>query len=67
MSNEPTEPTETPAEATEATDEAASTTIQNPLGARGPQSILTRPTDHAVRPGFRNPANQKSKAQKKKK
>lgn len=23
---------------------------------------LTRPTDHAVRPGFRSPANQRSKA-----
>ncbi len=30
-----------------------------------PPNILTRPTDHAARPGFRSPPNQKSKAQKK--
>ena len=32
-----------------------------------PPNILTRPTDHAARPGFRSPPNQKSKAQKKNK
>lgn len=32
-----------------------------------PTSVLTKPTDAPVRPGFRNPANMKSKAQKKKK
>jgi hypothetical protein len=31
-----------------------------------PPNILTRPTDHAARPGFRSAPNQKSKAQKKK-
>jgi hypothetical protein len=33
----------------------------------GPPNILTRPTDRVARPGFRNPPNQKSKAQKKQK
>ncbi|MFZ5482261.1 MAG: hypothetical protein ACOZNI_36205 [Myxococcota bacterium] len=32
-----------------------------------PTGILTRDTDHAARPGFRSPPNQKSKAQKAKK
>ena len=31
-----------------------------------PPSILHKDTDSAARPGFRNPANSKSKAQKKK-
>jgi hypothetical protein len=35
-------------------------------GQGRPPNILTRPTDHAAKPGFRSPANQKSKAQKKK-
>lgn len=40
---------------------------QSPTEGHGrPPNILTRPTDHAARPGFRSPANQKSKAQKKK-
>jgi hypothetical protein len=40
-----------------------------PIGPKAvmPTSILTKPTDAPVRPGFRNPANTKSKAQKKKK
>lgn len=32
-----------------------------------PPNVLARETDRAERPGFRNPANSKSKAQKKKK
>jgi hypothetical protein len=47
----------------EETDEAAP---KGPFQGR-PPNILTRPTDHAARPGFRSPANQKSKAQKKNK
>jgi hypothetical protein len=31
-----------------------------------PNSVLTKDTDKAARPGFRSPANAKSKAQKKK-
>ena len=38
-----------------------------PEGHGRPPNILTRPTDHAARPGFRSPPNQKSKAQKKQK
>jgi hypothetical protein len=34
---------------------------------KAPPGMLTRPTDHAARPGFRSPANARSKAQKKKK
>lgn len=34
------------------------------LGAKAPNSLLTRPTDHAARPGFRSPPNKNSKAQK---
>ena len=41
---------------------------EQPAAAHGrPPNILTRPTDHAARPGFRSPPNQKSKAQQKKK
>jgi hypothetical protein len=47
----------------EKTDETAP---QTPTQGR-PPNILTRPTDHATRPGFRSPPNQKSKAQKKSK
>lgn len=32
-----------------------------------PYSALQKPTDKAARPGFRSPANNKTKAQKKKK
>ena len=46
----------------EKTDEEAA---QAPTEHGRPQNILTRPTDHAARPGFRSPPNQKSKAQKK--
>jgi hypothetical protein len=49
---------------TETTDEPEA----QPAPAHGrPPNILTRPTDHAARPGFRSPPNQKSKAQQKKK
>lgn len=43
-------------------------TADAPVGPKSvrPTSLLTKPTDAAVRPGFRNPANTKSKAQKKK-
>jgi len=36
-------------------------------GPKAPNSLLTRPTDHAARPGFRSPPNKHSKAQKRKK
>lgn len=38
-----------------------------PSTPTAPPGLLTRPTDLANRPGFRSPANAKSKAQKKKK
>jgi hypothetical protein len=47
----------------EKTDEPAPAA---PAAQGRPPNILTRPTDHAARPGFRSPPNQKSKAQKKK-
>lgn len=61
MSEQPTpENTETEtAEGTEETEETAATTstirVSNPL---------SRPTDAVARPGFRNPSNKRSKAQK---
>lgn len=38
-----------------------------PSTPTAPPGILTRGSDLAARPGFRSPANSKSKAQKKKK
>ena len=38
-----------------------------PQARPGAQSMLTRPTDLAARPGFRSAANKRSKASKKKK
>ncbi len=40
---------------------------ENPSTPKAPPGMLTRGTDLASRPGFRSPANTKSKAQKKKK
>lgn len=40
---------------------------ENPATPKAPPGVLTRGTDLASRPGFRSPANNKSKAQKKKK
>ena len=37
-----------------------------PLTAPLPTNPLSRPTDATLRPGFRNPANRRSKAQRKK-
>ena len=53
-----------PKDAEKTTDETAP---QAPAVQGRPPNILTRPTDHAARPGFRSPPNQKSKAQQKKK
>ena len=36
-------------------------------GPKAPNSLLTRPTDHAAKPGFRSAPNKNSKAQKRKK
>ena len=53
--------------AAEKTDEPAQQAPTEAPSEHGrPPNILTRPTDHAARPGFRSPPNQKSKAQKKK-
>ncbi len=57
-------------------DEEKSEVIENnelvqptavPSTPKAPPGILTRGTDLAARPGFRSPANQNSKAQKKRK
>jgi hypothetical protein len=50
-------------------DETTPTTPAAPPDAAPtrPTSILTNPKDQAARPGFRSPANSKSKAQKGKK
>lgn len=57
------EPTDTPAaETAPAPDEAAAATPAGPGPAR---LSLTKAGDLPVRPGFRNPANGKSKAMKK--
>lgn len=40
---------------------------ENPSTPKAPPGMLTRGTDLAARPGFRSPANNKSKAQKGKK
>lgn len=47
----------------------AKDTSADPLatGAKAPNSLLTRPTDHAAKPGFRSAPNKNSKAQKRKK
>lgn len=49
------------------TAETTPTTEEKPAGPVSvrPTSVLTRPTDAPLRPGFRNPPNAKSKAQKK--
>ncbi|MCK6504687.1 hypothetical protein L6R53_14995 [Myxococcota bacterium] len=41
------------------TDEAA-----GPKGSPRKANLLSRPTDFVARPGFRNPANSRTKAQK---
>jgi hypothetical protein len=43
------------------------TPTATPSTPTAPPAILTRGSDLAARPGFRSPANNKSKAQKKKK
>jgi hypothetical protein len=56
---------ETPATDAPASEPAAETPAA-PAPARtiAPTGLLTRPTDHAARPGFRSPPNANSKAQK---
>lgn len=57
--NETPETPETSEEGTEETEEKGTTT-------RSPSNPLSRPTDAVLRPGFRNPANSRTKAQRKK-
>ena len=59
MSEENDETLETP-ETPEEDSEGKATTI------RSPSNPLSRPTDAVIRPGFRNPANSRTKAQRKK-
>jgi hypothetical protein len=66
MSTDTPETTDPTANATgpfTAAPKAKDTGAEPDLGAKAPNSLLTRPTDHAARPGFRNPANKNSKAQ----
>lgn len=53
------DPAESPPEAPEAALEVSRSV--------SPPSILSRSSDQAPRPGFRSPANQRTKAQRKKK
>lgn len=48
-------------EKTETTEEG---TPAAPQTRTAPPGVLTRPTDHAARPGFRSAPNTRSKAQK---
>ena len=47
-------------------DTPADTSEKKPThsGPTAPPSILTKPTDHAVRPGFRNPPKKGTKVQR---
>lgn len=58
MSEEKPESTEN--ESTEEGEEKTTTTVTSPINP------LSRPTDTTLRPGFRNPANVRSKVQRKK-
>ncbi len=67
MSTDPTDPAETELPATgpfSAAPHAKDTSADRDTGAKAPNSLLTRPTDHAAKPGFRSPPNKHSKAQK---
>ena len=59
----PSDTPETPATGPFAAAPKARDTSADP-GPKAPNTLLTRPTDHAARPGFRSAPNQKSKAQK---
>jgi len=62
MSETPESPeTETPETETEGAEAAPAAPRTPQVGL---QSLLTKASDVAARPGFRSPANQKSKAQK---
>jgi hypothetical protein len=71
MSTTPDQPEtpETPATGPFTAAPHAKDTSADPLdtGAKAPNSLLTRPTDHAAKPGFRSAPNKNSKAQKRKK
>lgn len=67
MSDTPETPDSTEAETdetTEQTEESASSASPT-TPQLGMQSLLTRGSDVAARPGFRSPSNNKSKAMKK--
>ncbi|MCB9683109.1 MAG: hypothetical protein H6733_16715 [Alphaproteobacteria bacterium] len=49
---------------TEETDETPIDATPKARPSVAPSGILQRPSDAAVRPGFRSPANSRSKAQK---
>ncbi len=65
-----TTPSDTPSDTPPATGpftaapHAKDTSAEPPTGPKAPNSQITRPTDHATRPGFRSPPNKNSKAQK---
>ncbi len=63
----PEKPTETPVEETEAAANEVGESKPAATLSRGPAaSPLTRASDKAARPGFRSPANRRSKATRKK-
>jgi len=68
MTTEPTEADETPeqeAAGQPEADDASAPTAPVPRGRPlGAAALLSRPSDFVARPGFRNPANAGSKAQK---
>lgn len=47
------------------TDETPKAETEKTASPVGRASLLSRPTDYVERPGFRNPSNKRTKAQKK--
>ena len=60
-------PAETSDESAEATPEGGAAGVRSSTPKLGLQGLLSRESDQAARPGFRNPSNVRSKAQSKKK
>ena len=65
MSEDKTDTGATEPDATE-TPEDGSAEEKGGTTTLSPHNPLSRPTDTTLRPGFRNPANKRSKSQKKK-
>jgi hypothetical protein len=67
MTETPDTPEETADETAEETAEGGAAPVRPTTPQVGLQGLLSRESDQAVRPGFRNPSNKRSKAQAKKK